>query len=107
MHISACLINAFLWRAVLSSYINARHALVYNSSTIDIQILPNPLPYEFPPQDVGETPLLFPMALCGGIEIEEATIDDLQATMSSGALTALELAECYLMRRDQVDDYVK
>jgi hypothetical protein len=79
----------------------------FNSSTIDIQILQDPLPYFFPPQSAVDTPELFPMETCNGVVIEEATIDDLQNALSSGAFTALELAECYLKRREQVDGFVK
>ncbi|KAK7722649.1 hypothetical protein SLS57_004854 [Botryosphaeria dothidea] len=47
------------------------------------------------------------MPLCGNVIIEEATIDQLQAYMSQGTLTAVKLAHCYWKRVMQTDDYIK
>lgn len=68
----------------------------FNASTIDVQILTDPLPYYFPPQAAMGTPALFPMETCNGFVIEEAAIDDLQGAMEKGIFTALELASCFL-----------
>ncbi|KAL5116083.1 hypothetical protein ACEQ8H_005979 [Pleosporales sp. CAS-2024a] len=80
-----------------------------NSSTcyLDADPLPNPFPYYFPPANAAETPALFPMPLCKGVVVEEATIDQIQYYMSNGSLTSLELLRCYLKRALQVDGYIK
>ncbi|EXJ82032.1 hypothetical protein A1O1_08100 [Capronia coronata CBS 617.96] len=48
----------------------------------------------------------FPMAKCYGVPLEEATIDQMQAWMSSGNLTSRQLTLCYLGRILQLNDYV-
>lgn len=45
----------------------------------------------------------FPMPLCRGIVIEDATIDDLQHHMASGKLTSQQLVECYIARIKQTN----
>ncbi|EAW07047.1 amidase family protein [Aspergillus clavatus NRRL 1] len=49
---------------------------------------------------------LFPMRPCGGIQLEEASIDDLQRHLSAGRLTSVQLLGCYLDRIFQVDGYL-
>jgi len=71
------------------------------------QVLNQPLPYNFPPMSLAQSPGLFPMALCNGLQIEEATIDVLQAYMDIGLLDAATLVQCYIQRIIQVDPYVK
>lgn len=47
------------------------------------------------------------MALCNGVSIEDATIDELQVYMTHGRLTSQQLVECYLARIDQTNKYVQ
>lgn len=78
-----------------------------NSTCIlDVDPLQHPFPFYFPPQDVADTPGLFPMPACKGLTIEEATIDQLQDYMHTGRLTSVELFRCYLRRLRQVDGYI-
>lgn len=48
---------------------------------------------------------LFPMAHCRGVTLEEVTIDQLQAYMSEGFLTSVDILQCYLARYEQVNNY--
>jgi amidase len=77
-----------------------------SSCVLAIDPLQNPYPYYFPPEESAETPALFPVPLCHGITLEEATIDQLQGYMSNGHLTAVQLLKCYLKRSRQVDPYI-
>jgi amidase len=77
-----------------------------SSCMLAIDPLQDPYPYYFPPEESAETPALFPLPLCHGITLEEATIDQLQGYMSSGTLTAVELLKCHLKRSRQVDPYI-
>lgn len=78
-----------------------------NSSRIlDVDPLQQPYPFYFPPQYAANTPALFPMPTCMGVVLEEATIDQLQSYMNSGALTSVSLLKCYLGRVRQVDEYI-
>lgn len=49
---------------------------------------------------------LFPMPLCRGIVLEEATIDELQLYMENKTLTSVDLVHCYLQRYFQINDFV-
>lgn len=71
------------------------------------QTLQDPFPYDFPDQRMADSSHLFPMPLCQGIDIDEATIDTLQGHLSTGALTSQQLALCYLQRIWQTNDYIK
>ncbi|MCJ1394763.1 hypothetical protein MMC18_007643 [Xylographa bjoerkii] len=68
------------------------------------QVLETPFPYYFP--EHSNTASLFPMEMCNGVTLEEATIDQLQDYMSNGKLTASQLVMCYLQRQYQTDNYV-
>lgn len=76
---------------------------------IENQELESPYPYEFPVlqngslADIGQ----FPMPLCYGFKLEEATIDQLQQAQSNGTLTSVKLAMCYMKRIYQVDGYIR
>lgn len=61
----------------------------------------------FPLEQHADTPALFAMPPCGpaGFALEEATIDQMQAAMANGTLTAQQLAACYLLRNYQVSAY--
>ena len=61
----------------------------------------------FPLQENAETSQLFPMPLCNGFRLEEATIDQMQDAMKKGKLTSQQLVVCYLQRVYQTDDYIK
>lgn len=71
-----------------------------------MQVLNDPFPYSFPRinEDVSQ---LFPMPLCNGFELEEATIDEIQMALSTGQLTSVQLLSCYLDRKYQVDNYLR
>ena len=69
------------------------------------QILETPFPYYFP--EHNRTTSLFPMEMCNGVTLEEATIDQLQDYMSNDKLTTSQLVMCYLQRQYQTDGYVE
>ena len=69
------------------------------------QVLGAPFPYYFP--EHNRTNSLFPMEMCNGVTLEEATIDQLQDYMSNGKLTTSQLVMCYLQRQYQTDGYVE
>ncbi|GME25119.1 putative amidase family protein [Neofusicoccum parvum] len=73
---------------------------------LSVDPLKIPYPYEFPPLQSANSSSLFPMPLCGGVVIEEATIDQLQHAMTQGKLTAVKLVHCYWKRAMQVDEYI-
>ncbi|KAI9720870.1 MAG: hypothetical protein M1812_002709 [Candelaria pacifica] len=97
-------ISLFLSLITLSTLVN----FVYGQDGPDLassQVDKISLPYDFPDQSQpGDK--LFPMRECHGVKIEEATIDQLQHSMSIGQLTAQQLASCYVDRITQVDGYV-
>lgn len=64
-------------------------------------------PSLFPLEADADTTNLFPMEKCGGFELEEATIDQMQAAMANGTLTSVQLVVCYMIRNFQTDDYAK
>ena len=49
----------------------------------------------------------FRMPLCFGINIEEATILELQKLLSKKEISSVELTRCYLKRIDLVNPYTK
>lgn len=57
--------------------------------------------------EAGRLPLLFPMAPCGLITLEEATIDQLQLAMTNGSLTSQQLVACYIDRIFQTNEYLQ
>ena len=69
------------------------------------QILSTPSAYDFPVFG-GNGSDLFPMRPCRGIQLAEATIDELQAHLSTGTLTSVDLLHCYLGRIFQTDSYL-
>jgi amidase len=79
---------------------------VNTTCTLDVSPLQQPYPYFFPPQDAAETTALFPMPICSGVHLEEATIDQLQGYLSDRTLTSVQLLKCYLDRVYQVDKYI-
>ncbi|KAF2124656.1 amidase signature enzyme [Dothidotthia symphoricarpi CBS 119687] len=81
-------------------------AQLNSSNVLDVDPLQQPYPYYFPPQDAANTPALFPMPTCHNVTLAEASIDQLQSYLSSGALTSVQLLGCYLRRARQVDGYI-
>lgn len=61
----------------------------------------------FPLRENAGSSSLFPMFPCGSFHLEEATIDDMQRAMQDGTLTSVQLVKCYMLRIQQVDDYIK
>lgn len=49
----------------------------------------------------------FPMPLCHGFKLEEATIDQLQNAMNKGTLSSMKIVMCYLQRIYQTDSYLR
>lgn len=85
---------------------NTPAGFVYNGSDItQSQILETPFPYDFP--NMEDQLNLFPMPLCNGLRLEEATIDQLQDAINHGRLTSTQLITCYLQRISQTDSYIK
>ncbi|KAK8068555.1 hypothetical protein PG996_007667, partial [Apiospora saccharicola] len=68
------------------------------------QSLESDVPF-FPLQEHADSAQLFPMPPCGGFQLEEATIDQMQAAMGNGTLTSVQLATCYMMRTYQTQEY--
>ncbi|RDW92227.1 hypothetical protein BP5796_01621 [Coleophoma crateriformis] len=87
--------------SVPSEYFNA-------SQVVESQVLESPSPYDFPILQNGtlEDAGLFPMPLCHGFKLEEATVDQLQAGMSNGSLTSVKIVMCYAQRILQTDAYI-
>lgn len=82
----------------------------YNASQIaEDQTLDKPFPYYFPQLQTGANAISgqFPMPLCHGFKLEEATIDQMQKEMADGHLTSYQIVKCYLERIYQTDFYVR
>ncbi|KAH8676894.1 amidase signature domain-containing protein [Tricladium varicosporioides] len=75
---------------------------------IESQVLDSPYPYQFPLLQNGSLSNSgqFPMSLCNGFRLEEATIDQLQQAMIDGILTSLQIVSCYVQRVYQTDEYL-
>ncbi|KAH7309742.1 amidase signature domain-containing protein [Stachybotrys elegans] len=48
----------------------------------------------------------FPMPLCKGVKIEDASIVELQQWLTEGQLTSQDLVECYLARIEKTNEYL-
>lgn len=70
------------------------------------QILTDPYAYDFPRLGAPGASL-FPMRLCHGFKLEEASVDEIQAQLSNGSLTSVQLLECYMDRIYQTQPYLK
>src|SRR5277367_6031173 len=82
----------------------------YNASKVgEAQVLESPYPYYFPVLEPGAEldSGQFPMPLCHGFKLEEATIDQLQEAMEDGKLSSKKLVCCYLQRIYQTDFYIR
>lgn len=62
---------------------------------------------DFSLSDHNNGSALFPMRPCRGHQLEEASIDELQALMESGSLSSVDLVSCYLDRVYQTSSYLK
>ncbi|KFZ24339.1 hypothetical protein V502_01184 [Pseudogymnoascus sp. VKM F-4520 (FW-2644)] len=73
------------------------------------QTLESPFPYYFPQLGSGDAANSgqFPMPLCHGFKLEEATIDQLQHAMDKGTLSSVKIVMCYLQRIYQTDAYLR
>ena len=77
-----------------------------DDTLVSQQIDNQPYPYDFPKIGTNGSDL-FPMRLCHGFKLEEATIDEIQDQLKSGNLTAVQLLHCYYERIYQVQPYLK
>ncbi|KAL5346762.1 hypothetical protein ACLOAV_007903 [Pseudogymnoascus australis] len=73
------------------------------------QTMESPFPYYFPQLGSGDAANSgqFPMPLCHGFKLEEATIDQLQNAMDKGTLSSVKIVMCYLQRIYQTDAYLR
>ncbi|KAK7916889.1 Amidase [Apiospora marii] len=55
----------------------------------------------FPLQEHADSTQLFPMPPCGGFQLEEATIDQMQAAMGNGTITSVQLVALRNMPSEQ------
>lgn len=60
-----------------------------------------------PLEENAGSPDLFPMPLCKGFKLEEATIDEMRKAMEKGTLTSVDLVHCYMVRTFQTQQYIK
>jgi amidase len=82
----------------------------YNASqVVESQVLESPYPYYFPVLEAGaeSDSGQFPMPLCHGFKLEEATIDQLQEAMKDGKLSSKKLVGCYLQRIYYTNFYIR
>jgi amidase len=61
----------------------------------------------FPLQQNAGTTELFPMPLCNGFKLEEATIDQMQQALNQSQVNSQQLVTCYLRRIHQTEQYIK
>ncbi|KAJ1552977.1 hypothetical protein HK405_009356, partial [Cladochytrium tenue] len=84
-----------------SSAATAAYAASTTAGTASASATPSPPP-NVDPYYVNP----FPMSLCNGLPLEDASVSDIQAWLTEGALTSVQLVQCYLQRIDQIDSYV-
>lgn len=81
-------------------------ALVAGAAALDVsQVFPM-TPNLIPLQKNAGSDNLFPMADCFGFKLHEATIDQMQAAMTHGNLSSVQLVSCYLTRQLQTQQYL-
>lgn len=88
------------------SYSGSNYDTSNSTGLANSQILNDPFPYYFPRQDASPA-RLFAMSRCQGVDIEEASIDELQKYLASGELTSVQLVTCYIQRHLQTAQYLK
>ena len=97
-----------IWLTVVAASFAYRNHTA-SDAVVSGQLLSSPSQYDFPilqngySQNTGH----FPMPLCHGITLEEATIDQLQDYMANGKLTSLQMTMCYIQRILQTDEYTR
>ncbi|KAJ5355912.1 hypothetical protein N7517_010521 [Penicillium concentricum] len=74
-------------------------------SLVESQILTDPYLYDFPRLG-GDGAAQFAMRPCHGFQLEEATIDQIQAQLELGTFTGVQLLECYMDRVHQTQPYL-
>ncbi|EIT82788.1 alpha-glucosidase [Aspergillus flavus] len=90
---------------VLANSVSASTEAANDDSLVASQVVTNPYEYDFP--TLGATGAsLFPMRLCNGFKLEEASIDAIQEQLGAGNLTSVELLQCYLERIHQTQPYL-
>ncbi|KAA8650246.1 hypothetical protein EYZ11_003836 [Aspergillus tanneri] len=77
-----------------------------NDSLVASQIVNDPYAYDFPRLG-SDGAGFFPMRLCNGFKLEEASIDAIQEQLAGGHLTSVQLLQCYLERVYQTDPYLR
>lgn len=90
--------------ALAGSAIATRHEEV--DHLVASQVLHDPYKYDFPRLGAPGASL-FPMRRCHGFKLEEASVDEIQAQLSNGNFTSVELLQCYLDRIHQTQPYLK
>lgn len=108
--VAALAIIAFESPSEARPSLGERNSDSYNvSHIVEAQVLESPYPYYFPVLEAGagSDSGQFPMPLCHGFKLEEATIDQLQEAMENGKLSSKKLVGCYLERIYQTDFYVR
>ncbi|PYH49294.1 amidase family protein [Aspergillus saccharolyticus JOP 1030-1] len=80
-------------------------ASAQNDSLVTQQLDLQPYPFDFPKLGTNGSDL-FPMRLCHGFKLEEASIDEIQAELEAKNFTGVQLLQCYLERIYQVQPYV-
>lgn len=110
--------TTFLWALVsgltlASSAIATRHGRESEhghrhevDALVASQILTDPYDYNFPRLGAPGASL-FPMRHCRVFKLEEASVDEIQAQLSNGSLTSVQLLECYMDRIHQTQPYLK
>lgn len=93
------LVKLSILSTVFAAYVDKRDAY---AESVELQELTDP-EYTFPQIQSAE---LFPMPLCKGITLEEATIDQLQDYMAKGQISSVDLAMCYMQRYVQINGFV-
>ncbi|KAL8947504.1 MAG: hypothetical protein Q9222_006223 [Ikaeria aurantiellina] len=106
-YILASLPFGSLTRAQKANTFNARD-LPEITSIPSSRLLDHDFLYRYPLQNAtaNEANSLNVLALCNGVVIEEATIDQLQQYLSDGNLTSVQLTTCYMQRVFQVERYI-
>ncbi|KAJ5279710.1 hypothetical protein N7478_005082 [Penicillium angulare] len=98
-----------LLQALVSGLALASSAIATGQHEIDSlvasQILTDPYAYDFPRLGAPGSSQ-FPMRNCHGFKLEEASVDDIQARLTNGTFTSVQLLECYLDRITQTQPYL-
>ena len=91
---------------VLANSVSANTEPYDHDGLVAAQIVTDPYEYDFPALGANGASL-FPMRLCNGFKLEEASIDAIQEQLEAGSLTSVDLLQCYLERIYQTQSYLK